>query len=197
MHSYKSITSDDQSSSHGNSSHSTEKIFVLNSLGEFNLIESSGSVSNKSLSNESHNDTKLMHRNRHSSRDNTVIFMPLILNLTDVITLYGRHPNTPTFTLNRQGNLISLSWEPFCGKVSESGSEGLLISNGIKWLPEYPAEYLISMYYKSKQEVATIKISLGVRYPVQIIFPRGICVRSGDNVSIPGSTISWLHIQEC
>lgn len=200
MHTYKSITYDDNSSIRSNSSRSMEKIFVLNSLGEFNLIESSAAMSNKSSSNESHNNTKLMHRNKHSSRDisdNTVIFTPLILNITDVITLYGKNPDIPTFTLNRQGNLISLSWEPFCGKVSESGSEGLLVSNGIKWLPEYPAEYLISMYYKSKQEVATIKISLGVRYPVQIMFPRGICIRSGDNVSIPGSTISWLHTQGC
>lgn len=129
---------------------------------------------------------------KSSLSGNRPTFQPIITPLTNVMTNYGRNKDCPTFTLYKTGDLISLSWEPFNGKVAESGAEGLLVSQSIIWLPDYPQEYPMIMYHKGNRENGLLKISLGVNYQIQMLFPRGICVRSGDSISVPGSTVSWL-----
>lgn len=124
--------------------------------------------------------------------DRMFTFQSLVSPLTNIITNYGKNSHCPTFTMYKNNNSVTLSWEPFSGKISESGVDGLVVTQGIKWLPGYPIEYPIIIYYKSNRELGAISITLGSNYQIKILLPRGVCVRTGDAICIPGSVISWL-----
>lgn len=140
----------------------------------------------------SYSESRSVDSERDDS-DNILVFRPLITPLTDIIVTYGKNAKCPTFTLLKNNNIITLTWEPFNGKISETGIENLFIHQTIKWLPSCPLELPIVMYHKEVRYSSLMSITLDSRYQLKFVFPKGLCIKSSDNVRIPGGCVSWVH----
>jgi hypothetical protein len=119
-------------------------------------------------------------------------FNPLITPVIDIVVLNGKHQTRPTFSICRNEDLVTLTWEPFKGTISESGTKSVLVRQSLGWLPEYPIEFPINIYYKGKRETASIVVTPHGSYHLEIFLPEGVMSRIHDSIKIPGSAISWV-----
>lgn len=168
----------------------------IKAYSESSSSESTGSYTVVSCKSDSFSDSVSSSPSTSRSCDTTddiVSFQPIITPLIDIMVNYGRNVKCPTFTLYHRDNLVVLTWEPFSGKISESGVDSLLICQTIKWLPSYPLELPIIIYYKGIRCNGLLSILLNTTYQLKLVFPEGTCVRVGDSVRIPGGTATWIY----
>jgi hypothetical protein len=127
------------------------------------------------------------------SVNNIYNFTSMVTPLNNLTTV--NKSATVGFIMVRQGNRISLQWEPFSGNLAGNGESSLLVLQSITNLPQYLLVFPIYITFKGVGRLTTVTIDPtanngNIRFylnPDQ----SSTGVVSGDAVSIPSSSIEW------
>lgn len=97
-------------------------------------------------------------------------------------------------TRDHLSKLITLSWEPFQGSVSSSGTECVEVTQSISHLPAYIVDLAITIEVKGVRKPSFLRIdpfsNNNIKFYLDIT-GSGSMISDNDKVFVPASTVQW------
>lgn len=123
-------------------------------------------------------------------------FNSIITPLSNLTPGFSGCMGSVEFKMRRKNKTVTLQWEPFTGTLTANGVSFLTVCQSICNTPPYPISIPIYIIYKGSGRITHVEIdpfakSGNIKFYLNTD-GSGSDINSGDNISFPGGSISWI-----
>lgn len=117
-----------------------------------------------------------------------------LATVSPVSSLATTKPGYLRLFMRKKGGVVSISWEPFSGVITNNGVANIFINQTIPNLPPFAQDFPIRLQLRGVWQVGYVHIdpSNDVNMSFYLDISGNAVANNSDTFNIPASTINWV-----